>query len=489
MKILKKSQIIAAEQGAVKDGALSLSSLMFKAGNAFADCIAKRYKVIGAKITVVCGKGNNGGDGLVIASRLKHLGAEVSLVFPLGLPDTETAMPYLNVIEKVKVLPEIPSSCDILIDALFGIGLSRELEGAAANTVKLMNICEAIKVSVDIPSGADADAEFISKTVFKADFTATFIALKPCFVMPQSSDYCGEYEVLDIDVKPQEYSYLINPKPVFKKRPKNSHKGTFGTALFIAGSYGMCGAEILAVRGAYSLGVGMCRAFVCDKNYTAFTSSVPEAVTIPVSTSLMGAPVITDELLARELLKSNALLIGCGLGSGAEAFSLVKKALRLTTIPTVIDADGINALSLDISILQKTKAPTIITPHPKEMSRLIRKSVEEIERNRVYYANAFSAMYQCIVVLKGANTVIASPDGRVFINTTGNSGLAVSGSGDVLAGMIVSLLSQGYSPLTSALASVYLHGEAANNATKVISQSALLPTDIIDELRKGGYML
>lgn len=489
MKILKKSQIIAAEQGAVKNGAFSLSQLMLKAGNVFADCIASRYNIIGAKITVVCGKGNNGGDGLVVASRLKHLGADVSLVFPLGVPGTETAIPYLSVIEKVKVLPEIPSSCDILIDALFGIGLNRELEGIAANMVKLMNICESIKVAVDIPSGADADAEFVSKAVFKADFTATFIALKPCFVMPQTSDYCGEYEVLDIGVKAQDCSYLVNPKPTFKKRPKNSHKGTFGTALFIAGSYGMCGAEILSVKGAYALGVGMCRAFVCDKNYAAFTTSVPEAVTIPVSTSLMGVPVITDELLARELLNSNALLIGCGLSSGSETLGLVKKALQFATIPTVIDADGINALSTDISILQKTKAPIIITPHPKEMSRLIHKSVEEIERNRVYYANAFSAMYGCIVVLKGANTVIASPDGRVFVNTTGNSGLAVSGSGDVLAGMIVSLLSQGYSPLTAAMGSVYLHGEAADNAIKIISQSALLPTDIIDELRKGGYML
>ncbi len=489
MKILKKSQIIAAEQGAVKNGALSLSQLMFKAGTAFADCLAGRYNIIGAKITVVCGRGNNGGDGLVIASRLKHLGADVNLVFPLGLPGTETAMPYLNVIEKVKVLPEIPTSCDILIDALFGIGLSRELEGVAANVVELMNICEAIKVSVDIPSGIDADAEFVSKTAFKADFTATFIALKPCFVMPITSGYCGEYEVLDIGVKPQEYSYLVNPKPIFKKRPKNSHKGTFGTALFIAGSYGMCGAEILAVRSAYALGVGMCRAFVCDKNYTAFTTSIPEAVTIPVSTSPSGAPIITNELLQTELLKSEALLVGCGLGNTNETQNLLKKALELTSSPTVIDADGINALSTDISILQKTKAPIIITPHPKEMSRLIHKSVEEIERNRVYFAKAFATMYGCIVVLKGANTVIASPDGRVFVNTTGNSGLAVSGSGDVLAGMIVSLLAQGYSPLTAAMGSVYLHGAAADNAVKRISQAALLPSDVIEELRNGGYLL
>ncbi len=489
MKILKRSQILAAEQGAVKDGALSLSELMLKAGVSFANCIAKRYDIIGSKITVVCGKGNNGGDGLVIASRLNSLGADVSLVFPLGLPNTETAKPFLNVLDKIKVLPEIPTSCDILIDALFGIGLSRALEGEALYTVKLMNICEAIKVSVDVPSGVDCDAEFFSKPAFKADFTATFIALKPCFVMPFTSEYCGEYEILDIGAKIIEYSYLTNPEPSFKKRPKNSHKGTFGTALFITGSYGMCGAQILSVKSAYVTGVGMCRAFVCDKNYTALTTTVPEAVTIPVPTSIMGTPQITNEQLATELFKCNAVLIGCGLGNGGEVFDLLKKTLELTTVPTVIDADGINALSQDISILHKTKAPTIITPHPKEMSRLIHKSVEEIERNRVFYAKSFAAMYGCIVVLKGANTVIASPDGRVFINTTGNSGLAVAGSGDVLSGMIVSRLAQGDTPLLAAQSSVYLHGKAGDNAAKIIGETALLPTDIIEELRKGGYML
>ncbi len=489
MKILKRSQIIAAEQGAVKNGALSLSQLMYKAGTAFAECISKRYSIIGSKVTVVCGKGNNGGDGLVIASRLNSLGADVSLVFPLGIPTTETAKPYLNVIEKLRVLSEIPDSCDILIDAFFGIGLSRSLEGEAAETVKLMNMCEAKKISVDLPSGIDCDAEFVSKTVFKADFTATFIALKPCFLMPYTSEYCGEYEVLDIGARPTEYSYLTIPEPTFKKRPKNSHKGTFGTALFICGSYGMCGAEILSVKGAYALGVGMCRAFVCDKNYTAFTVSIPEAVTIPVPTSIMGAPVITNEILATELLKSTALLIGCGLGSSDEVFNIVKKALELTTVPTVIDADGINAVARDISILQRNKAPIIITPHPKEMSRLIHKSVEEIEKNRIYYAKSFACAYGCIVVLKGANTVVASPDGRVFVNTTGNSGLAVSGSGDVLSGMIVSRLAQGDSPLTAALSSVYLHGKSADNVAKLVGEAALMPSDIIEELRKGGYIL
>ena len=489
MKILKRSQILAAEQGAVKNGALNLSQLMYKAGTVFADRLAKRYNIIGRKITVVCGKGNNGGDGLVIASRLSHLGADVSLVFPLGIPNTETAKPYLSTLDKIKVSPEIPANCDILIDALFGIGLSRALEGEAAETVKLMNICEAIKVSVDVPSGVDCDAEFVSKAVFKADFTATFIALKPCFVMPYTSEYCGEYEVLDIGAKVTEYSYLINPEPTFRKRPKNSHKGTFGTALFITGSYGMCGAQILSVKSAFALGVGMCRAFVCDKNYTAFTTSIPEAVTIPVPTSIIGTPQIAEKQLATELLRSNAVLIGCGLGDNGETFDILKKTLELSTVPTVIDADGINALAKDISILHKTQAPTVITPHPKEMSRLIHKGVEEIERNRIHYAKSFAATYGCVVVLKGANTVIASPDGRVFINTSGNSGLAVAGSGDVLSGMIVSRLAQGETPLAAALSSVYLHGKAGDNAAKTIGQAPLLPTDVIEVLRKGGYML
>lgn len=489
MKILTRSQILAAEQGAVKNGALSLSGLMFTAGTTFANCLANRYKIKNSKITIVCGKGNNGGDGLVVADALNSMGADVSLVFPLGLPNTETAKPYLGIAKKLNVLDSIPQSCDILIDALFGIGLTRELEGTAVDTVKLMNICRAIKVALDIPSGVDADAVFSSSVAFKADFTATFIALKPCFLMPFTCENCGKYEVLDIGAKILEYSYLTNPQPKFKKRPKNSHKGTFGTALFVCGSYGMCGAQLLSVKGAYAMGVGMCRSFVCDKNYAAFTTAIPEAVTIPVSTAQSGAPVINEELLSSELSKSTALVIGCGLGQSDETQFTVLKAIELTTIPTVIDADGINTVSKNISILQRNKAPIIITPHPKEMSRLTGKSIKEIESNRIGCALDFAKAYDCIVVLKGANTVIASPDGSVFVNVTGNSGLAVSGSGDVLSGMIVSLLAQGMEPLEAAKNAVWLHGKAADNVARRIGEAALMPSDVIEELRNGGYIL
>lgn len=483
MKILSRNQIRAAEESAVKNGIFSLSELMYNAGTRAAELIGEKYDVLCKKAVIVCGNGNNGGDGLVIAAALSNMGADVSLVFPYGLPQTETAKPYLKNVEGIKVLEEIPNRCDFLIDAVFGIGLNRQLSGSGITLVDSMNLCSAIKIAIDVPSGIDCEGSAPSKA-FRADLTITFIALKPCFMLPQTSDYCGEVKVVDIGVPITDYSYLTIGEPQTRNRTKNCHKGSFGTALILAGSYGMCGAEILASRAALTTGVGLLKAFVCDKNYTAFCVSVPEAVTIPVSTSLNGAPDIYDKQIHSALTNSDALLIGPGLGRTDEAASIVKKLLEITEIPVVIDADGINCISGDINILRKIKAPAIITPHPAEMARLCHTTVSDIQGNRVQYAKHVASRYSCVVVLKGANTVVASPDGRVFFNTTGNPALATAGSGDVLSGMIVSYLAQGESVLNAALTAVWLHGKAADEAVKSISVPAISPQDIIAELKR-----
>ena len=483
MKILSRNQIRAAEENAVRNGIFSLSDLMYNAGSKAAALISERYDVLCKKTVIVCGNGNNGGDGLVIANSLSNMGADVTLVFPYGVPQTETSKPFLKSVQGIKVSDEIPAECDILIDAVFGIGLNRQLSGSGITLVDSMNLCSAVKIAIDIPSGIDCDGSAPSKA-FRADWTITFIALKLCFMLPQTSDYCGEVSVVDIGAPIAEYSYLTTKQPPVKKRNKNSHKGSFGTALLLAGSYGMCGAEILASRAALVTGVGLLKAFVCDKNYAAFCVSVPEAVTIPVSTSLSGAPDIYDKQIHSALTGSDALLVGPGLGRTDEAAALVKKILELTEVPVVIDADGINCISGDINILRKIKAPVIITPHPAEMARLCHTTVSDIEGNRIQYAKHIASRYSCVVVLKGANTVIASPDGRIFFNTTGNPGLATGGSGDVLAGMIVSYLAQGESALNAAMMSVWLHGKAADEAVKSISMPALSPNDVIAELKK-----
>ncbi|MBQ8203744.1 MAG: NAD(P)H-hydrate dehydratase [Clostridia bacterium] len=488
MKILSLSQIRAAEISAVESGAFSFAGLMKNAGEEAVEIMKNRYSFEGKRVAVFCGKGNNGGDGLVIASRLSRLGANVSLCFPFGIPATDTAACFFEDIKGLNIISEIGDDYDFVIDALFGIGLDRALEGYAAEIIDKMNMCSGVKIAIDIPSGVPCDADFTPKKAFMADFTVTFIATKPCFVLPATSHFCGEFAVADIGAETKDYSYLTIERPIAVKRNKNTHKGSYGTALMLCGSYGMCGASILAARSALRSGVGLLKAFVCDKNYTAFTTSVPEAVTLPVPTDINGVHIIGNEILEAELKNADSLLLGCGLGQSDTAVKLIKKVLlTVENTPLVIDADGINAVSRDINIIKKIKAPVIFTPHPKEMARLCHTTVNEIEKNRVEYAKNFARNYSCIVVLKGANTIVAAPDGRIFFNLTGNAGLATGGSGDVLSGMIASYLAQGVSPLSSALNAVYFHGLAGDMAAEKSSKRALLPSDIIEELKYIPY--
>ncbi len=482
MKVLKCSQIKAAEENAVNSGIFSYADLMESAGRKAAKAIIDRYDICGKRICVVCGKGNNGGDGLVVASTLARSGAFVSLVFPFEKPQTDTAQKFIPWIDGIKINDCVDKSADYIIDAIFGIGLDRTLDNYTRQIISTMNSCDAVKIAIDIPSGVFCDGGR-DETSFIADFTTTFIAYKPCFFLPETVDFCGEVVVVDIGVPVVDYAYSIIEKPKVFKRLKNSHKGTYGTALLVCGSYGMCGAQILAAKAALRSGVGLVKSIVCDKNYIAFCQSVPEAVTIPVTTTPDGTPEIFDRTILSNASSSNAMLLGCGLGISDDAKRIVKNALLITKIPIIIDADGINAIASDINILRKTKAPVILTPHPKEMSRLTGLSIEEIERNRMKIAKRFAVDYGCVLVLKGTNTVVAAPNGRIYINNGGNSGMATGGSGDVLSGIMVALLAGGATPLQAALDAVWRHSFAADNATLKITQQALLPSDIIEELK------
>lgn len=482
MKVLTAAQIKDAEDNAVKSGIFSYIRLMKLAGDAATGEILKRYSVIGKKICVLCGNGNNGGDGLVIASNLKSNGANVCILTPLGFPATETAMHFKDCVSSVKIIDSFDDDFDIVIDALFGIGLNRSLSENLANLIEKINAHNSIKIAVDVPSGVFCDGGE-PEIAFKADLTITFSAYKLCQLLPGTSEFCGETTVVDIGLPLNEYAYLTVDKPKPVKRSKNSHKGTFGTALLLCGSYGMCGAEILAARAALRSGVGIVKALVCDKNYTAFTSSVPEAVTIPVETSQSGAPIVYEKTILSSVSSSNALLVGCGLGRSEESKKLVTRILQISQIPTVIDADGINVLQGSIDIIRKAKAPLILTPHPAEMARLCGTTTQIIQSNRVRYAKRFAVENNCYLVLKGSNTIIATPNGRIFFNTTGNDGLATGGTGDVLSGMIVSRLAQGYAPLDAVLNSVWLHGAVADKLAQTIATRAMLPSDIIEGLK------
>jgi len=485
MKVLTVPQIRIAEEDAVLNGVFCYNEMMENAGKSAARIIAERFSLVGKSIAVVCGVGNNGGDGFVIANALSIMGAFVTVITPLGAPRSDTAKSKFSFLPSVNVTDKLFGEYDFIIDALFGIGLDRALSGAALDAVEWMNMSSGIKIAVDLPSGIMPDGK-IAGRAFVADLTVTFIALKTCILVPPASNYCGEVVVADIGVNTEYYECLTVETPTFKKRVKNSHKGSFGTALIVGGSYGMCGAEILAARAAQKSGVGIVRAAVIDKNYTAFTVSVPEAVVLPFETDTEGGFCLNSKEICSCLMGADALLIGPGMGQSFSAKRAVFNFLKSAEVPVVLDADGINAISFDINILRRIKAPVIITPHPGEMARIVGVTVKEIESDRIKYAKNFAISYGVIVVLKGANTIIATPDGRVFININGNSGMATAGSGDVLAGIIVSLLAQGYSPLAAAKSAVYIHGEAGDKAALKYGKASMTASNIITELNIFG---
>ncbi len=474
MKVLTKALIKESEENAVKSGVFTFRQLMKTAGNVAFDIISKEFDINKKKIAVICGNGNNGGDGFVIAKNLYENGADVCVIMPCGEPQTKDAEYYFSKLENIKIT-EFSDDFDIIIDAVFGIGLNRDISDNLSSLFDKINKSNAIKISIDIPSGVHADNGKVLKNAVNADLTVTFIALKPCFMLPYGSDYCGKVIVADIGVEPTNFSYLTTEKPNLEKRRHNSHKGTFGTALLICGSYGMAGAAMLSAKAALRSGLGIAKCVIPESIYEAFTCYLPEAVCVPYK---------QKSELDISLLSKNckALLFGCGVGNDDETYNLLIKIIENCEIPLVLDADGINALSKNIELLKKSKVPIIITPHPAEMARLCQTTAKEIEQNRIEFARNFVMENNCILVLKGADTIIATPDGEIRFNLNGNPGMATGGSGDVLAGIIVSLLSQGFAPEKAAEYAVYLHGEAGDKAALKHTEKGLLASDIIEEL-------
>lgn len=483
MRVLTKASVKRSEKIAVSFGRLTYSDLMLRAGKRAAETINNRSKCKDKKIAVLCGNGNNGGDGYVVAAELLRLGAYVTVIAPFGEPLTENALLYRQRLPKdIVITDSFTDSYDIIVEAIFGIGLNRKLPDSLNFMLEDINRSNAVRVAIDIPCGVEADSSRLLGTPFSADYTVTFIAAKPCFLLPPGSDYCGDVFVADIGVVPVSADYLTIEKPYFKTRSRNSHKGSYGTALTLCGSYGMAGAAMLSAKAAMRSGVGITKCVVCDGIYSAFTSFIPEAVCVPIKQSHDGA-LSADEIDISSLCSGcDAVLFGCGVGIGEDCEKILEMLLTEQTLPTVIDADGINLLSRRIELLRKSKAPLILTPHPGEMARLCGKTVAEIEADRVEISRKFATEYGCVLVLKGANTIVASPNGEIYFNPTGNPGMATAGSGDVLAGITVSLLAQGFDPLVAAKSAVYIHGSAGDRAAAKRSEHAILASDIIEEL-------
>ena len=496
MKIFETSKISQIDILTMQYEPISHVDLMERAANVFANFIINET-VFNGNVFVFCGPGNNGGDGLAIARLLANVSERFMVkVFLLDFGKGISGASAHNLVRlknecgiehvlvnNVESFPDISSNV-MIIDALFGSGLTRPLSGVAAALVNHINRSGVLVYSVDIPSGlmgeSNDDAEY--DAIIKATFTITFQFPKISFLLPENETVLGKWLVVDIGlhqnaIEQVQSPYFMNDLssvvPLLRKRSKFAHKGIFGHALLIAGAYGKMGAAVLAARSCLRSGVGLLTVHVPHFGYPIIQTSVPEAMTSIDESDLMFTSVENIELF-------NAVGVGPGIGTKVNSQRALKKLIEEVQKPMLLDADALNILSMNKSWVVNLHPQSIITPHPKEFDRLCGSS--ETSYQRLKKAIAFAQKYELIVVLKGAYTQIIETDGTVWLNTTGNTGMATAGSGDTLSGIILALLAQGYLPAHAARLGVYLHGLAGDYAAREFGAEALIASDIINNI-------
>ncbi len=467
--------------------------------------IKSRYENIeGALAVAFVGVGNNGGDAIAISRHLYNNGANV-FIYMLTEEEKLNASPKTN-FEIVKNMGiqykfvyndsdfngELIKESDIIIDGIFGIGLSRNVEGYFKKAIELINESDAFVVSVDIPSGIKADTGEVMNVAVEADLTPTFALSKPGHFLYPGRGYAGVVEVVDITTPKyiiDEFNadfYAIEKDDIsINCREATSHKGTYGHLAIVGGSKGKSGAVIMSSEAALRCGVGLVSCVIPNSINTAFESSIKEAMSYPVG--LDDATFVEDSMdeILEFVKDKSAVAFGMGLGINESTKKLTKYMLRIDK-PLLIDADGINCLSKNVELLKGRKSPTILTPHPKEFVRLTGIPLKDVIKNRLSLIKEFAVEHNIILILKMADTLISTPGGKIYINTTGNPGLATGGSGDVLSGMIASFLAQGYSDIQSAINGVFLHGLAADLAyNDGLSYESLMPSDVIEYINEA----
>ncbi len=486
-----------AECSAVKGGA-SFPILMEKAGQACADIIFDSFCAEQKNILVLCGKGKNGGDGFVIARSLKEKGCAVTVLLACGEPAAEDAVTNFRLLEDIAVISDYNEAFELLkkpaviVEAVFGTGFRGSLDEKLSSLAEAVNNSTNKVICIDVPGGIDCDSAKPEGTVFKADMTVAISALKPVHVIKPYNSLCGEIRVADIGITEADIlsvqgkkGFVLDDKVVaglLPERPEVSNKGTFGHALCVCGSKNMPGAACIAVSSALRSGAGLVTAAFPESAYPAIASKITEALMLTCPETEEGTfSRAAFDIISEKMKKATAVLAGCGLGLNPDTVRLVKKLVRASEKPLVIDADGLNALSTEPEILKLAKAPVVVTPHPGEMSRLCGRSIEEILSDPVEAASTFADEFNCTVVLKTANTVVCAPGKETYyLNTSGSPALAKGGSGDMLAGIITSLLAQGMNAFDAAVCGTYLHSGCADELTKYSSGRGTLPTDIIN---------
>ncbi len=485
MKVITGETMQAIDRRAASEFGVPGLALMENAGKGCVEAIVAAYGGTAVrKAAIVTGKGNNGGDGYVIARLLRERGWQVAVLI-LARPEEiggdarsnldrldEATLAYCPDPEILARYAQLLKEASVIVDAMLGTGLKSEVGGIYAKAVALVNNAGSPVVAVDIPSGIDANSGDVLGCAVRADLTVTFAFAKRGHVLYPGAEYAGRLQVVDIGIPPAaaegmemcEFLDEVAIRPLLRRRSRSSHKGSYGHCLIVAGSTGKTGAAAMAANSAVRSGAGLVTLAIPASLNPILEIKTTEAMTLPLSDGRKGhlgeLPLLPLEKL---LAGRNAVALGPGIGWHSETARLVRRLVTQIALPLVVDADGLNAISEDTAVLlQKASVGMILTPHPGEMARLAGMTVAAVEADRIGVAREFAAKYRVCLVLKGARTVIAMPDGEVAINGSGNPGMASGGMGDVLTGILAALLAQGYAPRDACRLGVFIHGHAAD---------------------------
>ena len=503
MKVVTASEMKQIEARSLEFG-LSFLRLMENAGSAAGAFIKRNFKIEGRNCVIFCAKGNNGGDGFVVARKLAEGDANAVVILLDGRPDGQEALamfeqldamgvPILNFTQVEKKLPGWLSQADLVVDAICGTGFRGELRETHKKACAMINDSTPAVVSLDIPTGVECDSGRVAEGAVSADYTLVFDSRKPCHQSEAALPFCGTIEVLDIGI-PDEARTPALPKAetltardvfdLIPARAPDAHKGSFGRVLNIAGSARYRGAALLSTLAALRCGAGLVTLASTEAVCACAAASCPEATFLPMEANDIGTIDGMSSLTAliQALGSADAVAFGCGLENNLHTARLLEAVLKNLPCPIVLDADGINALAGNIHLLKEAKGPVILTPHPGEMARLCGIKTAEVASARASLAFTFAKEHNVILLLKGRETLIASPEGRLLKNETGTPGLAKGGSGDLLTGMIAALLAQGLNPWEAAGAGAFLHGLAGERTAARRSQTAMLPGEVLDDL-------
>lgn len=471
-----------------------LPSLLLMERAAVAVCEELQRNVLLEKqsVLVVCGTGNNGGDGLAIGRMLKLSGIETDIVL---IGDAKKATEQNKKQQEIlkaysyEIGTELSEnhSYTMIIDALFGVGLSRAIDGRYRELIQKLNEMDAYRVAIDIPSGVSADNGNVLGIAFCADKTITFAYDKVGMHLWPGNEYTGEIVVKEIGINERSF---LDRKPavtaledvdlnLLPTRPSHSNKGTFGKLLVIAGSVNMAGAAYLCGKAAYTSGCGLVRIYTPEENRTVIQTNLPEAI---LTTYSAKKPDLAE--LSEAMKWADVILCGPGIGMMDAAKQLVKTVIKNAAVPVIFDADALNIIAEDTAILLKPHTEMVVTPHLGEMGRLTKDSVSYIQTKLIESAEEFARQYNVICVLKDERTVVSIPYGQTYLNLSGNSGMATAGSGDVLAGIIGGLMAQGLSGEIATPLAAYLHGRAGDCILKETGRYGMMASDLIEGLKK-----